>query len=149
MSACPYCSGELPEPRPEICPHCTATLAAEAPGGESAPGPAAPPPPAVEVRSSVPFEEGGDFFTRFIETFKKVLANPVEFFSGMKDGDIGLPILYAVIVQTIAGVFSVMWQMMFGGMQTAMSGIVPGVFAFQTGFMIVLLVVFPLFAVVC
>jgi hypothetical protein len=136
MSACPFCNGELPEPRPDACPHCTATLPPEATG------------PVALAQSSVPFEQDGDFFTRFVETFKKVIANPVEFFSGMTDGDLGRPILYSVIVQTIATAISIVWHLMFGGMQSALMGIDPSVFAIQTSFMIMLLVFSPLFALI-
>lgn len=99
--------------------------------------------------NSVPFEDlSRPFLERLIETVKLSFADPVRLFSGMVPGDIGPPLVYGLIIGTIAAITGLLWQLLFGGLamfadQSGFSG-----FALSTGFMILMMFLSPLFVVV-
>lgn len=137
MNVCPDCGQALAEPRAASCPHCGATLGA---GGGT------PPPP---EGSSVPFEDRSlPFLTRLVETIKLAFSDPIGMFSRMPSGDIGPAVLYGVIVGTIGGVFSAVWQLVFGSLASIVEQTGAEEFAIQTGIVLFLLVFSPLFALV-
>jgi hypothetical protein len=51
-----------------------------------------------------------------VSTIGLAFSDPVRLFSGMRPDDIGMPLLYGVLVGTVTGVFSILWNMMFGGL---------------------------------
>lgn len=150
--SCSTCGHPIDGPQVRFCPNCGAPLvppAAEEPAAPP-PLPGAPSPgPEAEQPSSVPFEDGSrPFLQRWWETFTLSLSNPAQLFSNLKDDNLGLPVLYAVIMGTVAGVFASIWQILFGGMfafldEGALEGFaVSGIF---TAFIVVFM---PLFVIV-
>jgi hypothetical protein len=76
------------------------------------------------------------------------LGSPERLFSNLKDGDLGPPVLYAVIVGTLAGIMGSIWHLVFGSMfafldEAALEGL--AVSGFFTGFIVVFM---PLFVIV-
>jgi len=100
--------------------------------------------------STVPFEDHSlPFATRFLETLKLAFSDPVRMFSGMREGDIGDPLIYGVVIGTIAAVFSSIWQLLFGSMGSLVGGAGPGEFILSTGFVLVFMIFSPVLAAAC
>jgi hypothetical protein len=66
----------------------------------------------------------------------------------MPSEDIGAPVLYGLIIGTIAAVFTILWNMMFGGLLTIAENAAFDDFAIGTGFMFVWLIFSPVFVIV-
>ncbi len=116
---------------------------AATPGGD---GTQAPPP---EGGSSVPFEDTSlPFMTRLLETVKMAFADPVKLFSGMASEDIGPPVVYGLIIGTVSMVFSLAWNMLFGGLASIAERASIEEFALSTGMMGLVMIFSPLFVVV-
>jgi hypothetical protein len=92
--------------------------------------------------NSVPFETSQPFLQRFVDTMKLSITDPVRLFSNMESGDIGRPLVYGVLVGTVAVVFSILWQMLFGGL-AALAGGAADEFAISTGLLLVFLFLSP------
>ena len=92
---CRKCGFWLPEPTPESCPQCNHPFHS----GENRTG------PAWENRSS------GIDLEAMLATVKSVLFQPADTFRSMRrEGGIGGPLLFAVILGTISGWFGLLWQ---------------------------------------
>jgi hypothetical protein len=113
------------------------------------PGPAGPELPPSDASSSIPFEDASQpFLSRLLETMKLAFADPTRLFSNMPSENIGAPVLYGLITGTIAAVFTILWQTMFGGLLSIVESTELDDFAISTGFMFVWLIFSPVFIVV-
>jgi hypothetical protein len=138
---CPNCQQEIPEAAAAACPHCGAALA-----GAAAAAPGEPPAPAG---SSIPFEDRSrPFVERLWSTIKLAFADPARLFSSVPDGDIGPPVLYAVVVQTISMLVVTAWQVAIVWLATLAGGSGFEDLAFGTGFLALCVLFSPLFALV-
>jgi hypothetical protein len=116
------------------------------PAGGAAGGPGMAPPPSG---SSVPFDDPSiPFFERFWLTIRLAFTNPMELFSAMPGGDIGMPLLFGVLVGTVTVVFSILWNMMFSGMALLGGGLPAGEFALSTGLYILVMFLSPMFVAI-
>ncbi len=143
--SCPNCGQGVEDAGAQWCPNCGVSLAAAGagPAAGGAGGGAGPRGP-----SSVPFEDSTQpFLGRFLETIKLAFSDPVRLFSNMDTDDIGAPLIYGVVIGTINVVFSIIWQVMFGGFAALAEGDAEG-FAIGTGFLLVILVFSPALVVV-
>jgi hypothetical protein len=100
-------------------------------------------------RNSVPFEDRSlPFFTRLSQTAGRAFSDPMRLFSAMPSGDIGPPLLYGVLVNTVAIVFLVLWQMTFGSLAMLADSASAEEVMFSTWVMVVCMVFSPLLAAV-
>ena len=103
----------------------------------------------IPAGSSIPFEDTSQpFLSRLLETMKLAFADPAKLFSNMPSADIGPPVVYGLITGTIAAVFTILWQTMFGGLLTIAENAPFDDFALGTGFMFVWLIFSPVFIIV-
>jgi len=110
------------------------------PGAGAAPPPPPPPPPG----NSVPFEDPSlPFTTRFLRTAGMAFSNPTELFSNLSNEDLAQPLLFGVIVGTVATVFSMLWNMMFSGLSMLGGGMATEDFAISQGMYILLMLFSP------
>jgi len=97
--------------------------------------------------NSIPFEDRTlPFVTRFTRTVGRAFSDPMGLFSAVPSGDIGAPLLYGVLVNTVAIVVSTAWQMVFGSLAmladtTSLSHVV-----FSNTFLLMFMVFSPAFA---
>jgi hypothetical protein len=75
-------------------------------------------------------------------------TQPFQLFSATPDGDIGLPLIYGVIVGTISGVIGTLWGMMFGSFAMLFEGVGADEFVISTGMYLLMMFLCPLFVVV-
>jgi len=117
---CPNCGQEVSEiSRGQFCPYCGASLT---PRSGEAPSNATP---TFEQPSS---STGGErqfscawenrdklgFIAALSQTWTESVLRPTEFFRKMpRTGGIGAPLLYAVLIQTIASLFWLFWEYLF------------------------------------
>lgn len=73
-------------------------------------------------------------------------TDPGGLFSGMVRGDIGLPLVYGVIVGTVMTLASLLWHMAFFGLATIGGEVALGEFAVGVGFYVLLAFLSPFFA---
>jgi len=142
MKTCPSCGQPVEDAGIGACPHCGAALQSEGAaggGGEDQ----------QPVRNSVPFEDRSlPFSTRLFGTIKLAFSNPKELYSGMQTDDMGSPVLYAVIIGTIGGIFGAGWQLFFGSLGTIAERAGFEEFALHTGFVLFFMVLSPVFALI-
>jgi hypothetical protein len=70
-------------------------------------------PPAAAGRTGPPWERGGDFFSRFFDTMKGVLLDPVALFKNMRrEGGLSAPLIYGIIGTVIGSVVGILFQAM-------------------------------------
>ena len=75
--------------------------------------PAAPMPPSSGDRTGPPWEQPGAFFSRWIDTAKTILLDPMNGFSNVRrTGGIGAPLIYLVVGLAPAIVVSLLFQML-------------------------------------
>ncbi len=142
MNTCSSCGQPVEDTGIGTCPHCGAELQAEGSAGGEGEG-------QQPVLNSVPFEDRSlPFTTRFFGTVKLAFSNPKVLFSGMQTDDMGTPVLYAVIIGTISGVFGAAWQLFLGSLGTIAERAGFEEFAFHTGFVLVFMVLSPVFALI-
>lgn len=97
--------------------------------------------------NTVPFEDTSlPFPTRFFRTVGLTFSDPTRLFSGMPAEGIGAPLLYGMIIGTIVILFSMIWNMMFGGLAMLAEGAEAEEFVISTGLYAVILVLSPFFA---
>lgn len=142
MKNCPSCGQPVDDAAIGACPHCGAELQAEGAAGGGGEG-------QQPVGNSVPFEDRTlPFSKRFFDTIKLAFSDPKTLFSGMQTEDMGSPILYAVIIGTIGGVFGAGWQLFFGSLGTIAERAGFEQFALHTGFVIFFMILSPVFALI-
>jgi hypothetical protein len=78
-----------------------------------------------------------------MQTIGMAFTNPMQLFSAIPSGDIGLPLIYGVIVSSVGGIFSILWNMMFGGLAMLGGGADAGEFAISTGMYLALIFLMP------
>jgi hypothetical protein len=104
---CPKCGFWVPDPPPEVCARCGSRYYQDGRAG-----------PPWESRTS-----GADI-QAMLETIKGVLFAPIETFRAMRrDGGIGGPLLFAVILGTIGGWFAILWNAFFQSLGFLSEGI--------------------------
>jgi hypothetical protein len=144
---CPACHKELPDVAAASCPYCGATL----PGAAAvAAGALEPPPPLLPAAgSSIPFEDRSrPFAERLWATVKLAFADPARLFSNVPDSDIGPPLVYALVVQTISVLFATVWQIAILWCATLIDDNRLADLAVGTGVLTVFLILSPLFVLV-
>ena len=142
MKTCPSCGQPVEDTGIGTCPHCGAGLQAEGSVGGEGEG-------QQPVRNSVPFEDRSlPFSKRFFDTIKLAFSNPKALFSGMQTDDMGTPVLYAVIIGTLGGIIGAGWQLFFGSLGTIAERAGFDEFALHTGFVLVFMVLSPVFALI-
>jgi hypothetical protein len=135
MVLCPYCAATVPEPTPPTCPSCGAALsgdveetapallpASEPGAGTGPPGPPPLPPPYLPAAAASPPGQGQPgtpwderdrlgFAAAFVETTRRVLTGPAEFFRRIPvTGGLGGPLFYAVTAGWIGLVAAALYQ---------------------------------------
>ncbi|GEM_PF-2784192 len=113
MEKCPQCGFALNGDE-SVCPNCGYVLKSD--------GIASPPPPPTSSgntekndRPLIPFADSSKgFVDRFLETVKLVIFSPRQFFSNYNfKSNIGMGILFAVIVGFISAVLNLVYQLVF------------------------------------
>jgi hypothetical protein len=146
---CPACGQSTQDAEALHCTNCGAALGAGPPPGGSSPSPVpsgqatagSPPPP---PGNSVPFEDTTQpFFQRLFRTIGMAFTDPTALFSNMARGDIGLPLIYGVLLQSVVIVISLVWNMMFGGMAMLGGDMHAEEFAISTTMYIVIMFLSP------
>jgi hypothetical protein len=100
-------------------------------------------------RNTVPFEDTSKpLFQRFFQTVGMAFSNPMELFAGMPVGDLGAPLVYGVIVGTIAGLASIVTNMMFGGLAALGGGMEGREFAISTGLYVLFMFLTPVLVLI-
>jgi hypothetical protein len=103
----------------------------------------------MEPENTIPFEDTSQpFFQRLFRTIGMAFTEPMRLFSGTPSGDIGLPLLYGVIVGTVSAVIGTLWSMMFGGFAMLFEGVDADEFALSTGMYLLIMFLSPLLVVV-
>jgi hypothetical protein len=103
----------------------------------------------MEPQNTIPFEDTSQpFFQRLIKTAGMAFTQPFQLFEGTSRGDIGLPLIYGVIVGTVAGVLGTLWSMLFGTFAMLAEGVGAGEFVVGTGMYLFILFLMPLLVVV-
>ena len=143
---CPQCGEEFQADSEGQyhCPHCENTLAIH-----------------LHVHGKVPWETWREMgrLRAFIETWKKVMVNPVGFFKRVpKQGNFVLPLYYGIICQSIAIVLMWSYQAGFQSLPAildytaAFGGYWPWTFNFDWStflvYLMALVVISPLFAII-
>jgi hypothetical protein len=96
-----------------------------------------------------PFEDKSlPFWDRLWGTIRLTITNPKEFFDSLPDGEIGLPLLYGLIVGTVGVVLGQLWNLVFSAPMSAIMGAPPEEAAVQGFFSVVTIVLSPLFVVI-
>ena len=75
-------------------------------------------------------------------------SDPMRLFSSVGDKDIGMPLLYGVIVGTVSGVASILWNMVISSMAVLGGGMRPGELAITSSMYVMFMFVMPIFVVV-
>ena len=112
--------------------------------------PTAPIPPSSGDRTGPPWEQPGAFFSRWIDTAKSILLDPMNGFSNVRrTGGLGAPLMYyatgaapAIIAMVLFQLIGIGGSMMGGGREGAAVGLIGG--AGIIGFLILLVVWFLL-----
>lgn len=118
---CRKCGFWLPEPTPASCPQCSHPFHS----GDNRSG------PPWESRSS------GIDLEAMLATVKSVLFQPAETFRSMRrEGGIGTPLLFVVILGTISGWFALLWNAFFQSLGFLSEGIGDQVLFWFLGLMI-------------
>ncbi len=103
----------------------------------------------MEPQNTIPFEDASQpFFQRLFRTVGMAFTQPLRLFSVTPDGDIGLPLIYGLIVGTVSGVIGTLWGMLFGGFAMLFEGVRAKEFAVSTGMYILIMFLMPLFVLV-
>ncbi len=130
---CPSCNRDLPD-QPELtfCPHCGTRITPEPP-------------------KSCPWEERErlGFITSLTSTLKESLLRPSDFFRKMPvTGGLGSPLIYAMIWGTLGMMFTVVWQIISGGVLEMMVK-PPGMKQeFGPEYLLALAILSPLFVII-
>jgi DNA-directed RNA polymerase subunit RPC12/RpoP len=136
---CPSCNRELPVQSeipsgPELifCPYC---------GGKIIP----------EVSKYCPWEEKErlGFFPALTSTLKESLTRPSDFYRKMPvSGGLGSPLIYAIIWGTLGIMFTIIWQILFGGILEMMAQ-PPGIKReFEPGYLLALAILSPILVII-
>jgi hypothetical protein len=155
LIACPACHHVFDDTQGDTCPNCGASVRPSPP-----PDPSLPAPPAgagsgdagassPSPGSSVPFEDPSlPFLTRLLNTVALAFSNPVRLFSNLPADDIGAPVLYQVIIGTLAVWLGLFWQVLIGGAFGLAGEFPPEAFVLNAGVRFVFAVFAPVFVVV-
>jgi hypothetical protein len=126
-----------------------ASGAPAAPGGQGAAGESPPPQQPPPTGNSVPFEDSSlPFFNRLFRTIGMAFTDPMKLFSNMADGDLGGPLIYGVLLQTVVIVISLVWNMMFNSLALIGGGIPADEYAIGAGVYILIMFLSPVFALI-
>lgn len=143
---CPNCGYQVENEDVRFCPSCGGSMGAGEVAAAGGQGGSSPPP---SHENSVPFEDMSlPFAQRYFRTIGMAVSDPVTLFSRMDAVGIGAPLLFAVINGTVVAVFTIFWQMMFGGLAMLGGGMHADEFAVGTGLYILFMFLSPLFAVI-
>ncbi len=131
---CPSCGAALDPFAADTCPSCGAALRTPSAFAEES------------VVSSIPFDDTSQpFMQRLIETVKLGLGSPTQMFSNVPADDIGPPILYAVVIGTLASVVGTFYQIVIQSLVASGSGADAQEIFGSTAFMIMFMFLSPLF----
>jgi hypothetical protein len=107
--------------------------------------PSTPMPPSSGDRTGPPWEQPGAFFSRWIDTAKSILLDPMNGFSNVRrTGGLGAPLTYYVVGIAPAVIIGLLFQLLMGG--TAMLGGGRGGAAAVGGVMIIVFMLVALVA---
>ena len=151
---CPMCGHTVAQPGARFCDNCGTSLSVAADGAGAGPQgggdhaaeePLPPPPPPPPPPNSVPFEDRSrPFWERLSRTVGRAISDPMGLFSNLSRGDIGPPLIYGLLVGTVATVFSVLWNMAFGSLLMFAPDYSASDFALGTVMNVVIMVLSPL-----
>lgn len=147
---CPTCGHALADPSPPFCTNCGASLPPAGVGGAdsgNASGVERTPPPVVY--GSIPFEDRSrPFLARFMATVKLAFGDPFALFAEVPAGDIGPPVLYGVLIGTVAAFFGSLWQFLIVSVVSVMDEAAADQLALSGGLIVLLMVLSPVLAAV-
>ena len=138
-----------------------AGAAAGAGAGGGAGGPGGPPTtggaaggwdggPTPGGAHNIPFEDRSQpFFQRLLATIGLAFSDPRRLFTDMRSDDLGPPVVYFVLVQSVVTLAAIAWQMLFAGVASMVDGQNSlGGLAVGTGMMIIYAVFAPVFLLI-
>ena len=103
-------------------------------------------PPPIVV-NSIPFEDRAlPFAERLTRTMGLAFSAPGQLFSAVPSTEIGPPLLYGVLIGSVAIFFGVMWQMLFGSLLMLAEPREPGALAISTAMYLAVMLTSPLLA---
>ena len=142
---CKQCGHELPDPPPVSCPFCGISLSASGPSSPSPESPVTSP-----KGYYCPWEDRSrlGFWKAFWETFKTVLTQPTEFYQKLSPTEnMGSAIGFGVLAGSIGIIASILWQLPFQFLQSAlMAGHNPAAAFGQSFFMMIFMICFIIFS---
>jgi hypothetical protein len=106
-------------------------------------------PATTPAANSVPFEDRSlPFLQRFLRTAAMAFSQPGQLFSSLASHDLGAPVVYGVLIGSLATIVALLWHMLFGGFAMLAGGAEAEEFAIGTGIYLLTMFLTPLFILV-